>query len=191
MISILRWLANVLFSMVRRHQGIVDVGAGSKIDWRFIRLEKNSSLLVGRDSIFSATTRFERNCGEIVVGDRCFVGRSNFICHTRITIDNDVIISWGVTIVDHNSHSLLAIDRSVDVKNWASGLKDWKNVTCSPVHIKEKAWIGFNVIILKGVTIGCGAIIGAGSVVTKDIPPYCVAAGNPARVIRELSPDER
>jgi maltose O-acetyltransferase len=54
----------------------------------------------------------------------------------------------------------------------------------SPVTISDDVWIGMRVIILPGVTIGRGAIIGAGAVVTKDVPPYCVAVGNPARVVR-------
>ena len=52
-------------------------------------------------------------------------------------------------------------------------------------------WIGFNAIVLKGVTIGEGAIVGAGAVVTKDVPAYTIVAGNPAHPIRELTPSER
>ena len=59
-----------------------------------------------------------------------------------------------------------------------------------PVTIGDYAWIGLNCIILKGVTIGEGAIIGAGSVVTRDVPPHCLAAGSPARVLRHLAPGE-
>ena len=55
----------------------------------------------------------------------------------------------------------------------------------------SKVWIGFNAIILKGVTIGEGAVVGAGSVVTKDVLPWTVVAGNPARLIREISENER
>ncbi|MGC8751800.1 DapH/DapD/GlmU-related protein, partial [Hydrotalea sp.] len=62
--------------------------------------------------------------------------------------------------------------------------KNWEKVKSSPIKIADKAWIGFNVIILKGVTIGEGAIVGAGSVVTKDVPPYAVVAGNPAKIIK-------
>jgi len=58
-------------------------------------------------------------------------------------------------------------------------------------NIKDKAWIGFNSIILKGVTIGEGSIVGAGSVVTKDIPDWSIVGGNPAKVIREISENER
>jgi acetyltransferase-like isoleucine patch superfamily enzyme len=52
-------------------------------------------------------------------------------------------------------------------------------------------WIGFNAIILKGVHVGEGSVIAAGSVVTKDVPPYCVVAGTPARIVKELNEDDR
>lgn len=68
--------------------------------------------------------------------------------------------------------------------------KDWSVVKTAPIHINEKVWIGMNAIILKGVTIGEGAIVGAGSVVTKDVPPWTVVAGNPARVVKKLKIEE-
>jgi acetyltransferase-like isoleucine patch superfamily enzyme len=57
----------------------------------------------------------------------------------------------------------------------------------SPVDIGDYVWVGMNSIILKGVTVGEGAIIGAGSVVTRDVPPFCLAAGAPARVLRRMN----
>jgi galactoside O-acetyltransferase len=67
--------------------------------------------------------------------------------------------------------------------------KSWVDVHDEPIKIGDNAWIGINCIILKGVTIGEGAIIGAGSVVTRDIPAWTIAGGNPAKVIKEI-PDE-
>lgn len=63
--------------------------------------------------------------------------------------------------------------------------KDWDNVITKEITICKKAWIGMNVIILKGVTIGEGAVVAAGSVVTKDVPPYRVVGGNPAQIIKQ------
>lgn len=60
------------------------------------------------------------------------------------------------------------------------------NVRTAPITIKDYAWISYNVCILKGVTIGEGAIVGAGSVVTKDVPDWTVVAGNPAKIIRYI-----
>jgi acetyltransferase-like isoleucine patch superfamily enzyme len=66
------------------------------------------------------------------------------------------------------------------------GITDWKNIKMADIIIEDKVWIGFNVIILKGVKIGEGAVIGAGSVVTKDVPPYHIVAGNPAKIIKKI-----
>lgn len=69
--------------------------------------------------------------------------------------------------------------------------KNWEFVNSAPVYIKDKAWIGFNSIILKGVTIGEGAIVGAGSIVTKDVPDWTIVAGNPAKIVRNIPENER
>lgn len=101
------------------------------------------------------------------------------------------MIAWGCTVVDHNSHSLRWSERKDDVVNWLEGKKDWTHVKCASVTIGNKAWIGFNSTILKGVTVGEGAIVAASSVVTRDVPPFTIVAGNPAKVVRELRADER
>jgi len=64
-------------------------------------------------------------------------------------------------------------------------------VATAPVKISNKAWIGVRAIVLKGVTIGEGAVVGAGSIVTSDVPPWTIVAGNPARIIRPLTDEER
>ena len=64
--------------------------------------------------------------------------------------------------------------------------KNWSAVAIKPIHLCNKVWVGFNASILKGVTIGEGAVIGTASVVTKDILPYSIVAGNPAKVIRKI-----
>ncbi len=106
-------------------------------------------------------------------------------------VGDDVLISWDVTIVDHDSHALDFANRSNDVENWLDGKKDWSHVAISPVTIGNKAWIGFGAAILKGVTIGEGAVVAARSVVVKDVAPWTLVAGSPARVIKELEPHER
>ncbi len=66
------------------------------------------------------------------------------------------------------------------------GKKNWDDIAIKPVHVCSRVWIGFNAIVLKGVTLGEGCVVGAGAVVTKDVPPYTVVAGNPARIIKQL-----
>jgi acetyltransferase-like isoleucine patch superfamily enzyme len=104
------------------------------------------------------------------IGSRTAVGNDTQIhCGESIKIGDDVLISWDVNILDHDYHS-------------SGGGK----VIPRPVVIEDEVWIGIRCLILKGVTIGKGAIIGAGSVVTRDVPPYTFAAGNPAKPIKKM-----
>ncbi|WP_263358973.1 acyltransferase [Acidicapsa ligni] len=77
------------------------------------------------------------------------------------------------------------------MRDWYHGKKDWKTVILKPVRICDKSWIGLNAIVLKGVEIGEGAVVAAGSVVTKNVPSWTVVAGNPAKVIREIPVEDR
>jgi galactoside O-acetyltransferase len=149
---------------------------------------RGCDLAVGADSLIGGRIAFDRPGGAVTIGARSFVGKSLLVCAERITIGDDVLMSWGVTVVDHDSHSLAWRRRQNDVLDWGQGRKDWTHVPVAPVTIQNKAWVGFDVSILKGVTIGEGAVIGAGSVVTRDVAPWTAAAGNPARKIRDLGP---
>lgn len=179
-------LIDALLGWPIRRSGAVGIGQGSTVIWRRIRQVTGNRLSIGRDSIVQATLRFEDSGGEIRIGDRTYIGKSDLVCFRNIVIGDDVIMSWGITITDHDSHSLDWQHRRNDVLDWGKGRKDWTHVAHAPVVIHDKAWVGFNVSILKGVTVGEGAVIGACSVVTRDVPPHSVVAGNPARVIRSL-----
>jgi len=169
----------------------VFVGDGSVICCRKISLKNECRVYVGQNSLIEGRICFDKEFGEIVIGNRTFIGNSTLVCAEKITIGDDVLMAWGCTVVDHNSHSLVWDERSSDVLHWIDGKKDWTHVKCAQVTIENKVWIGFNVILLKGVRIGEGAVVAAGSVVSRDVPPYTVVAGNPAKVVRELGPDER
>ncbi|MDA8106813.1 MAG: acyltransferase [Nitrospiraceae bacterium] len=139
---------------------------------------------------------FESTGGEIKVGDRTYIGAATkLIARTGITIGNDVWVGWGCCVYDHDSHSLLWANRRKDIFQQIADYKssnnyvlnkDWSAVDTKPIVINDKAWVGFDAVILKGVTIGEGAVVGARSVVTRDVDPWTVVAGNPARVIRNL-----
>jgi galactoside O-acetyltransferase len=101
------------------------------------------------------------------------------------------MFGWGVTLVDHNSHGVAFSSRAGDTERWLNGTKDWSKVKISPVIIEDKVWVGFDAVILKGVTVGEGAVIGARAVVTKSVAPWTIVAGNPAQVVRSLDPTER
>ena len=153
-------------------------------------------LEIGAKSIVDSSFVFETETGHIKVGERVHIGGgSQLISKNNITIGNDVIIAWNCTIYDHNSHSVHWEERKNDVsREWENAVKgqsvlqdkDWSVVKSAPITIGDKVWMGFGVTILKGVTIGEGAVIGACSVVTRDVAPYTVVAGNPAQVVRTL-----
>ena len=180
-------IADSVWGWAVRRQGDVQVGQGTRMAWRRVRGIAGNCLKVGKQSIIHANVRYESSGGEVRIGSRTFIGKSDLACYRSIEIGDDVLMSWGITIVDHDSHNLDWELRKNDVLQWSEGRKDWTHVPHAPVVIANKAWIGFNVSILKGVTIGEGAVVGAGSVVTRDVAPYSVVAGNPARLIRMLA----
>lgn len=152
-------------------------------------------LSIGTDCILTCQVIFERlGHGCIAIGNRCHIGgNTKLISVHGVEIGDDVTIAWDCTIYDHDSHPLAWEDRKMDTIKEVEDLrqsgdpianKDWSRVRSKPIVIGNKAWIGFGVTVLKGVTIGEGAVVGAMSVVTKDIPPYAIVAGNPARIIR-------
>jgi acetyltransferase-like isoleucine patch superfamily enzyme len=163
----------------------------ARINFFRLRGKAGGRVTVGYKSMVKATIAFDRGEGRVSIGERSFIGKSLIVCAEQVTIGDDVLISWGVTIVDHNSHSIYASDRSSDNELWWEGRKDWTNVTVRPVVVGNRSWIGFGASILKGVVIGEGAVVAANSVVTKDVPPWTIVAGNPARVIRSLEPCTR
>jgi acetyltransferase-like isoleucine patch superfamily enzyme len=93
-----------------------------------------------------------------------------------VTIGNRVALGANSTIADTDFHPLAA-----DLRRQSP-----QRAKTAPVFIEDDVFIGMNSIILKGVTIGRGSVVGAGSVVSKDVPPQVIVAGNPARIVREI-----
>jgi acetyltransferase-like isoleucine patch superfamily enzyme len=199
-VSILRRLISRTFRFFSRRSisefievhSSADIGACSLEVRKPIRHKKY--LKIGQGSIVQSRFVFEKETGEVTIGDNTFVGGGLFVCIDRITVGNDVLISWGCTFIDNDAHALQWELRRNDVKEWKRGLaegklghyKNWEAIKSAEIKIEDKVWIGFNCIILKGISIGEGAVVGAGSVVASNIPAYTVVAGNPARVIRNL-----
>lgn len=157
--------------------------------------EKRKFITIGKGNILSCEFRFESREGLVTVGNDNYIGPSLIICHKKVVIGNHVTIAWGCTIYDHDSHSLDYRERRKDIDREIANIrrgenfiqdKDWTTVNSKPIIIKDDAWIGMNTIILKGVTIGRGSVVGAGSVVTKDVPDWTVVAGNPAVVVKQI-----
>jgi maltose O-acetyltransferase len=124
------------------------------------------------------------------IGHHCSFGvDSRMWVHDSVTIGDYVLIAHLVDIHDNNSHSLDWRDRRQDaitVMERHEGI-DTTKIEARPIVIEDDVWIGAKSTIMKGVHIGRGAVIAAASVVTKDVPPFTLVAGNPAREIKRLA----
>ncbi|CAN5782576.1 DapH/DapD/GlmU-related protein [soil metagenome] len=112
----------------------------------------------------------------IQIGDDCGFTGTTLVAAERIQIGNRVQIGANSTIVDTDFHPIQVEERA----------RDFLNGQHAPIIIEDDVFIGMQSLILKGVTIGRGSVVGAGSVVTKNVPAGVVVAGNPARIVKEL-----
>jgi acetyltransferase-like isoleucine patch superfamily enzyme len=161
---------------------------------RIINMGKDSSLIrIGASSIVDGDLLTFAHGGSITVGEWCYIGEGSRIWAAKqITIGNRVMISHNVNIFDSLTHPIAPDLRHQHFRAIAiTGHPEQIDLGELSVRIEDDAWIAAGAIVLRGVTIGKAAIIGAGAVVTDDVPPFAVAAGNPARVIRYLTSNER
>jgi acetyltransferase-like isoleucine patch superfamily enzyme len=129
------------------------------------------------------------NGGKITIGDNCYLSENSRIWSAAdIFIGNNVLISHQVNIIDTNAHETDHMLRAESyIKLVQSGHpKHQIDVETMPIVIEDNVWINFNVAILKGVRVGKGAIVAAGSIVLNDVEPFTLVAGNPARRIKSL-----
>lgn len=123
------------------------------------------------------------------IGDLTMMNGALIMCEEEITIGKSCLIAWNVGIADSDFHPIDPARRMQDAMALAPFLPnrpERPKLPTRPVRIGNNVWIGMNAIVLKGVTIGDNSIIGAGSVVTCDIPENVIVAGNPGRVVKEL-----
>jgi acetyltransferase-like isoleucine patch superfamily enzyme len=114
-------------------------------------------------------------CGKIVFGKKCTINGCTILSYRSVVIGDNVNLSPEVIIMDSPGHSAdKTISDSVD------------NIKIAPVTIENDVWIALRAMIMPGVTIGHHAVVGAGAIVTKDVPPHCVVAGNPAKIIKDF-----
>lgn len=142
--------------------------------------EPKSNITIGNNCIFNSSSLFNyrginhaciiqtgKEGAEILIGNDCGFSGISIVCKCKVVIGNHVNIGANSILGDYDDHP------------------DLYKTEPAPIYIKDNVWIGMNVIILKGVTIGENTVIGAGSIVTKDIPANVVAAGNPCKVIKQ------
>lgn len=199
--KVINVILNKLISPTKRYNQTLVASKSSKFLSSFsisesVKTQENR-LRIGGKCLIGAKFIFETNEGRVEIGDRVYIGASTIICKSNIQFGNDILVAWGVMFYDHDSHSIDHLERQADIRqvlldyNEFKGnflaRKNWSVVNSSPIVVQDNVWIGMDSLILKGVTIGEGAIVAARSVVTKDVPPFTIVAGNPAKVVKELS----
>lgn len=133
-------------------------------------INKGGSLLAENCQFYSGVRIEIGKTGTVSIGNGTYINRNTLlVCESNIKIGANCKISWDVTIMDSDLHPLNS-----------------EETIHKPVNIEDKVWIGCRCIILKGVTIGEGAVIAAGSIVTKNVPPYTIFGGNPAKFITNV-----
>ncbi|NOS81154.1 MAG: acyltransferase [Nitrospira sp.] len=157
-----------------------------------VNLQKaQTAITIGDHTWIAGQLLVFAHAGRITVGDYCYIGESSRVWSAaEVMIGNRVFLAHGVNIHDNDSHSVSAMQRHKHFRELATtGVPSFaEDIGAGPVRVEDDVWIGFNSSILKGATIGKGAIIGACTVVTRDVPAYAIVAGNPAVVIGESKP---
>lgn len=147
----------------------VKIGEGVKI-FNFVNLYGCS---IGDNSKVGTFVEIQKNA---FIGSNCKISSHSFICE-GVTIEDDVFVGHNVTFINDR------FPRSTNPEGALQTEEDWQ---CEMTLVKKGASIGSSVTLLCGVTVGENAIIGAGSVVTKDVPARTIVAGNPAKVLRKI-----
>jgi acetyltransferase-like isoleucine patch superfamily enzyme len=147
-----------------------------------------NALVMGADCTMDGVHFDLGENGRMTVGDYCYFTNAVLLCEMEIRVGNYVVIGWNTTVTDTDFHPLAPAERIADAIA-CSPLGQGRprpEVLKKPVIIEDNVWIGPNATILKGVRIGAGAFIEAGSLVTRDVPPRARVLGNPAQVIGEI-----
>ncbi len=148
-------------------------GAGSAIRNR-VRMDvlPFNQFMLGSHSVIESFSTINNGVGDVIIGNNTLIGMGNVLIGP-VKVGNDVIFAQNVVASGLN-HEYRDVTKPILAQD----------VTTAQITIEDECWIAANVVITAGVTIGRHCVIAAGSVVTKDIPPYTVAAGNPAKPIK-------
>ncbi|SHL54374.1 acyltransferase [Flavobacterium xanthum] len=154
-----------------------------------VKYPEKSKIEIGNDCLIYGNISTETETANIIIGNNVYIGRSTIFATIEIIIEDDVLISSDCLIQDTDNHNFSRAIRKKDTSDAKTKKnQQWDLVNKKPIKICAGSWIGAKTIILKGVTIGEGAIVGAGSVVTKNVAPYTIVAGNPAKFIKNALP---
>jgi acetyltransferase-like isoleucine patch superfamily enzyme len=152
----------------------------------------SARIQIGRNSVVEGELFVFAHGGTITIGEWCYIGPGTRLWSAAsLSVGDRVLISHGVNVFDSLTHPLGARLRHHQFKEIATrGHPRSIDLSERPVIIEDDAWIGAGAFVLKGVRVGSRSVVGAGALVTRDVPPGVVVAGNPARIIRALTPEE-
>ena len=157
------------------------------------RSEHPAAVTIGHGASIYLGNMFDVGAkGRVAIGDYALVNGARIVCDAAVTIEDYALVSWNVVLMD-----TYRVPFDVSARRAAVARVPEKEprrldggVPARPITIGRGAWIGFDCCVLPGVTIGAGSVVGARSVVTTDVEPFTIVAGNPARVIRRFTDEE-
>ena len=161
----------------------IESGAYVESSRTFLRFRstRDPGLVLAAGAALYNSTLDVGESGRVVIGEHALLSNSIILCDVEVTIGALTMFAWDVVIMDaYRGRIVRAADRAVRPA-----------ADPAPVSIGSNVWLGFGCCVLPGVTIGDGTVVAARSVVNRDLPPYCVAAGNPARVVRYFAENQR
>jgi acetyltransferase-like isoleucine patch superfamily enzyme len=158
------------------------------------RSEREPGLVLGDASgVYDRTNFFVGPSGQVSVGPYTCLNATTIVCADRVTIGGHCLIAWGVVLTDSwpGPGVPLAARQAALRAAAADPRRQLPPVSAPrPVVLEDNVWVGFDTVILPGVTLGRGCVVGCKTVVAADVPPYAVVVGSPPRVVRMLEPDD-
>ncbi len=158
------------------------------------RSEQMPGVTYGKGSSSYLGTMFDVGPrGRVSIGEYALMNGARIICDEEVVIGDHALISWNVVLMDTYRFSQDTVVRREELRRLPAGMPHVATgaAPARRVVVGPNVWIGFDAVVLPGVTIGEGVVVGAKSVVAHDVPPYTVVAGNPARVVRAIGKDDR
>ena len=158
--------------------------------FRHFKGRKNPALEIGNDVSIYAGCAFAIGVnGHCKIGNHTLLNGALVMAEEEITIGNHCLISWNVGLADSDFHPIepaLRMQDTLALSPYFPNRPERPKIETKPIHICDNVWIGMNAVVLKGVTIGENSVVAAGAIVTRDVPPNTVVAGNPAKIVKEL-----
>lgn len=171
----------------------IEMGENVQIQGRpIVSLAENSRIRIGARCVLCSDSQINalginhpvvlrtmRAGAEIVIGEDTGISGGSICAASSIRIGAGCLIGANVTLADTDFHALRPANRRYN--------RNYDEIAVAPIVIEDNVFIGADAFVLKGVTIGKNSVIGAGSIVTRDIPANAIAAGNPAKVVKPVS----